>query len=119
MARNTSGLRRGGPGRPKGSKNRDTTEVREFCRTLCEDFKYRQGLLKRLRAGKCAPALETMLWDRAFGKVQDVIRHEGGIEALEVILTDAFTPPPDTEPGVSESEPLPGARGGAAVGQDL
>lgn len=65
MPRNTSGLKRGGPGRPKGKPNKATTEAKEVCSRLVDDPAYQKKLRTRLLAGKLAPAVECMLWHYA------------------------------------------------------
>jgi len=60
-------------GRPPGSLNRTTLEVREFARQLIEDPEYQAGLLGRMIAGK-APQMEMLLFHYAYGK--PVERHE-------------------------------------------
>jgi hypothetical protein len=44
------------------------SEARHFAREIVEDPEYRAQLLIRARKGYLAPALECMLWDRAWGK---------------------------------------------------
>ena len=60
-------------GRPPGSLNRTTLEVREFARHLIEDPEYQAGLRRRMIAGK-APQMEMLLFSYAYGK--PVERHE-------------------------------------------
>lgn len=69
--RNTSGLNRGGPGRPKGVPNRATTEARAFCASIVDDPAYQRSLRSRALKGHLAPALEAMLWHYAKGKPKD------------------------------------------------
>lgn len=66
--RDISGLRRGGPGRPPGSPNKATKEVRIFCQRLVTDPDYRVALERRWREGSLPPALESMIWNYAVGR---------------------------------------------------
>jgi hypothetical protein len=54
-------------GRPRGTLNRTTLEVRNAARALVEDPVYRVSLLARLLEGT-APHMETLLWHYAYGK---------------------------------------------------
>jgi hypothetical protein len=74
VPKNTSGLKRGGPGRPRGTLNRVTVEVRAAASALVDDPQYRQKLLRDMRKRRVLPAVETMLWHYAKGK--PVERHE-------------------------------------------
>jgi hypothetical protein len=60
-----------GKGRPKGSPNKVSSEVRAIARALVEDRAYRRALQERLRDGTAAPAVEVMLWNYAYGKPKD------------------------------------------------
>jgi hypothetical protein len=76
MARNVTTFKHGHGamgGRPTGSLNRTTMEVRELARRLIEDPKYQASLRRRMIAGK-APHMETLLFAYAYGK--PVERHE-------------------------------------------
>ncbi len=76
MARNLTTFKRGHKGmggRPPGSLNRTTLEVREFARHQIEDPEYQAGLRRRMIAGK-APQMEMLLFHYAYGK--PVERHE-------------------------------------------
>ena len=86
MARNTSGLKRGGPGRPKGVPNKVTAEVKAACAGLVDDAVYRANLQRRLRKGNVAPAVECLLWYYAKGK--PVERREQGGPGDFSMLTD-------------------------------
>ena len=57
MSRNIRGLRRGGPGRPKGSKNKHTPEIKAWAAQLFDSPEWRESARKRIVAGK-APHLE-------------------------------------------------------------
>ena len=72
MPRNISGLRRGGPGRPKGSVNQTTRDIQAFSRECLEDPKYIAALRERLREGR-APHMETLLAHYAYGKPKDTL----------------------------------------------
>jgi hypothetical protein len=91
VKRNTSGLKRGGPGRPKGSPNKATVAVREAAKMLVEDDVYRAKLQKRLREGRIAPAMESLLWFYAYGKPKEQVEHSGMPEAFTLILSDHKT----------------------------
>ena len=68
----TRGLRRGGsPGRPKGVRNRATLEAKAAAALIVDDPKYRDNLLRRARAGRLAPAMETTLWHYAKGRPKE------------------------------------------------
>ncbi len=76
MARSATtftGGHEGKGGRPPGSLNRGTSEVRELARRLIEDPEYQASLRDRLIAGK-APQMEILLFSYAYGK--PVERHE-------------------------------------------
>lgn len=78
MPKNTSGLRRGGPGRPKGSLNKSTGEIRTLARRLLEDVAYQQDLAVRLREGR-AQTVEALLYHYAYGKPKETVEH-GGVD---------------------------------------
>jgi len=56
-----------GPGRPKGSLNKATIEIRDVARNLLEDPKYIESLKYRLMQGQAAH-METLLHHYAYGK---------------------------------------------------
>lgn len=64
-------------GRPKGTLNKATLEVKEMARALVEDKAYRARLKRRLMSGKIPPALETMLWYYAYGKPKEYVELTG------------------------------------------
>jgi hypothetical protein len=87
VARDTSGLKRGGPGRPKGTPNKATVEAKLACSELVDDPAYRAKLRKRLLAGKLPPLLESMLWYYAKGKPKETVDMTGAVALAG--LTDA------------------------------
>jgi hypothetical protein len=86
MARNTSGLKRGGPGRPKGAPNRATRDIREFSRETLERPEYIHSLRQRIDEGK-APHMETLLAHYAYGKPKDTLVVEDAPPPLVVVLS--------------------------------
>jgi hypothetical protein len=80
VERNTSGLKRGGPGRKKGVPNKATADVKAFAEGLVDDPVYRAKLRRDLRARKLAPLIEQMVWHFAYGKPKDVIELEGRLD---------------------------------------
>lgn len=77
MARDISGLRRGGPGRTAGTPNKATVEVRALCQRLLSDREYQNNLRARLTAGDLPPAVEAMLWHYAYGKPKERVEVTG------------------------------------------
>lgn len=82
-------------GRPKGTPNKVTIEVRELARAMVENETYRSRLGRRLRSGKLAPAVETMLWHYAYGKpkeTHEVTGPDGGpvelVTRIERVIVD-------------------------------
>jgi hypothetical protein len=57
-----------GKGRPPGSLNAATVEVRGLAQRLLGSRKYRKQFRERLESGTLPPALEGMLWAYAFGR---------------------------------------------------
>ena len=71
MARNISGLRRGGPGRPKGLPNRATVEIKDWARSILEDQAVRSRTLALAREGRLAPGVLVELLHYAYGKPKE------------------------------------------------
>jgi hypothetical protein len=72
MPRNTSGLKRGGPGRPPGVPNKASSEIKEAARSIVEDAEYVESLKRRVKAGR-APHMETLLFHYAYGKPKETV----------------------------------------------
>jgi hypothetical protein len=89
-------------GRKKGTPNKATLQEREFCQRIVTDEAYRTNLHDAMVNRRVAPAIECMVWDRAFGKVKEVVQHQGNtIEPLQIVLTDATAAAPDAESSLS------------------
>lgn len=80
MARNTSGLRRGGPGRPKGLPNKATREQKEFLRGILESEEYRESFRRRVIRGDAT--LEQLMHHYVLGKPKDTL----AVESLPPML---------------------------------
>jgi len=70
------GLTRAGKGRPPGSLNKTTREIRDAARAILDRPEYRASLEKRLDAGR-APHMETLLHHYAFGKPKELVEQSG------------------------------------------
>jgi len=75
-----------GPGRPKGSIAQATLEIRAFCRTVIDSPEYRTKLFEDACARRLSPAVEMMLWDRAYGSVPKELR----VDDVSSIDTDSL-----------------------------
>src|SRR5262249_7339401 len=87
MARSSTSFNRGHKpmgGRPKGSRNKATIEVRDFAWQLIEEPAYQERLRQRVIEGK-APQMEMLLFKYAYG--QPVGHHEVNAEVTAVGLT--------------------------------
>lgn len=83
MPRNTSGLRRGGPGRPKGVPNKATRDVQEAARAFLNNPKGLAALQQQYEEGKLPPAVWQLYMHYAYGKPKDTIALEAPV-ALEI-----------------------------------
>jgi hypothetical protein len=78
--------RSGNPsGRPKGTPNKATQEIRESSRRLLVDPAYVDQLKRRIIAGK-APHMETLLHHYAYGKPPDHLDVSGSALASPVFV---------------------------------
>lgn len=84
MPRDTSGLKRGGPGRPKGVPNKVTLEIREAARALVDDEQAQRKMLEDYRRGKLHPSIVQMFYAYAYGKPKDTLVVEGGAVPLVI-----------------------------------
>lgn len=78
-----------GRGRPKGTLNRATVEVRNAARAIVEDPVYRMSLMARLLEGK-APHMEVQLWHYAYGKPKESVdgQDEGAVVFSSMSLSE-------------------------------
>lgn len=67
-------------GRAKGTPNKVTVEIRQFCREVLSGEEYRKALRERIRKGKLSPPVEVMIWGYAYGKPP---------EKVELTINDA------------------------------
>lgn len=66
---------KGNPGRPAGATNKATRAVQELARELTTGNQaYMKNLKSRLESGKCAPAVEVLLFHYAHGRPPDELR---------------------------------------------
>jgi hypothetical protein len=80
VARNTAGLRRGGPGRPKGAKNKVNVD-RDLLVRMAEKLdsdEYLQNVWSRMLRGRAAH-METYFATRIKGKADDHLKVEGDL----------------------------------------
>ena len=82
-------------GRPKGTPNKVTVEVRNLARAMVQDEKYLAKLSRDLHAGKLPIQLVVMLWHYAYGKpkeTHELTGPDGGpiesVSRIEVVLVD-------------------------------
>lgn len=87
MPRNTNGLRRGGPGRPKGCPNKVTREIKMIARAVLDDPAYQESVKQRMIDGK-APHLETLYHYYADGKPKDTLVVQDAPPPLVVVVSD-------------------------------
>lgn len=74
-------FQKGEGGRPAGIPNKATREIRAMARSLVEDPEYVENLRIRLRSGKCAPAVECMLFHYAYGEPPKTLIVAGDAES--------------------------------------
>lgn len=79
--RNTSGLKRGGPGRKPGVPNRTTVEIRDLARKLFDE-EYWKRAHQRVLSGRIAPAVEAKLLAYAYGEPKQQIDLSGQVNVV-------------------------------------
>ena len=95
MPRTTAGLKRGGQrGRPKGSKNKATPEIKIFWREFFESEAYRENAKFRMIQGK-APHLESYLLMLVFGKPRESIDLDAHVTGAVRIVHEYHDSPVD------------------------
>jgi|SRR5262245_23953430 len=86
---NNENLRRGGPGRPKGSRNERSKEIEAVAQGILRNRAYQKSLRDRLYAGT-APHMETLLHHYAYGKPIERLRiageHGGPLEIVDPFM---------------------------------
>ena len=90
MPRNTTGLRRGGPGRPKGSRTKATIEMNAFWKAALESKSYLASALQRVNAGK-APHLEAYWMNKINGKPPESVVHSGEVRMPAQVIFELHT----------------------------
>lgn len=96
---NNENLRKGG-GRPKGSLNKATREIKDFARAIVEEPTYVASLTRRLVSGK-APHMEPLMFHYAYGKPKDTVDIPGLLNVAEAIArkcVDEIHPGPTRTP---------------------
>jgi hypothetical protein len=97
MARDISGLRRGGPGRPRGVPNKATSAVRDLCQRLVTDPDYQAKLELAWRARELPPQLEAMIWHYAYGRPSASIETTDRGPSLAEIIAGTFRDSTDAD----------------------
>lgn len=57
--------------------------VKDFCRSVLSSAQYRESLLRRVIMDELPPAVECMMWDRAWGKVVEKVEFKDTTDPLE------------------------------------
>lgn len=86
MARNISGLRRGGPGRHKGIPNKATKDVQAAARAFLDNPKGRAAMKLQYELGTLPPAIWQLFMHYAYGKPRDTLTIDGELPAFIVKL---------------------------------
>lgn len=82
MPRNTSGLKRGGPGRPKGATNKASREVKAWAQAMVDSPEWQKSAMQRILAGK-APHIEAHCLQVLMPKTE---KHEH-MGAMQVVVS--------------------------------
>lgn len=56
--------------------------VKDFCRGVLNSQEYRESLYRRVLLDELPPAVECMMWDRAWGKVVDKVEFKDTTDTL-------------------------------------
>ncbi len=75
-------------GRPKGAQNKDSLEVKAFCRSILDAPEYRESIRRRMFSGKIAPAIEQHVWNMGYGKPKETVEHTGIPASFTLRLVD-------------------------------
>lgn len=108
-----------GVGRPQGSLNRTSREIRERARRFLESKWYRRILRRRLREGTLPAMVEVTLYHYAYGKPADRIKVQGtvGTYDLPTLLQQAAAlRSARVVEGQARALPAPAQNGGNGAG---
>jgi hypothetical protein len=95
-------------GRPKGAPNKATQSIREFSRSVLENPKYREHLVRRAEEDKLAPHEFLVLHQYAYGKPKDTVAIEDQRRApTKIVILGDFSDPLARPPQSKRSLPEP------------
>lgn len=77
-------------GRPKGSKNKASGDVRDFCQELLERPAYQAKFLKAWDTRRLPPRLEEMVWHYAHGKPTQSFEVDADVDRLSQALSETL-----------------------------
>jgi hypothetical protein len=79
-------------GRPKGTPNKATAEIRDLARSLLSRPGYLRHMERQLDEGKLPPPILVMLHHYAYGKPKETVEHttstEGLLHKIELVLVN-------------------------------
>ena len=81
----------GGPGRPRGRRNKATVEAKKFCQSLLDSAAYQARFKKAFIARTLPPDMEKMVWNYAAGKPATTLNVAASQDLVELLA--AFSKP--------------------------